>query len=66
MIFGAKIQINLARFARHVVKWDFLSYFQTLCVFLTFDEQNLFDRIMREKEGVNRNAVVFFHCHLEL
>ena len=30
------------------------------CGILTFDEQNLFDRIMREKEGVNRNAVVFF------
>lgn len=29
-------------------------------VFLLFDKQNLFDRIMREKEGVNRNAVVFF------
>ena len=33
LIFGTRIrQINNARFARKVVKWDFLSNFQTLCI----------------------------------
>ena len=56
--FGIKIQMWFM-FALKVEKWDFWAILNH-CVCLLFDEQNLFDRIMREKEGVNRNAVVFF------